>query len=134
MPGRAYRPSPHTEDGALTPAVSKSFLPDEASPRSARLWAREALSLRADVDVDAVALLVSELATNAVVHAKTPFTVVVRTTDASVRIEVEDGSDDPPERTSRGMGLRVTDDVASSWGWHPVPDGKAVWFEVVGEP
>ena len=65
MPGRAYRPSPHTEDGTLTPAVSKSFLPDEASPRSARLWAREALSLRADVDVDAVALLVSELATNA---------------------------------------------------------------------
>jgi anti-sigma regulatory factor (Ser/Thr protein kinase) len=111
-----------------------SFGPDEASPRAARLWARDALSLRTDVDVDAVALVVSELTTNAVVHAKTPFTVVVMMSDEVVRIEVEDGSGDPPERTSRGMGLRVTDDVAWSWGWHPTPSGKTVWFEVIGEP
>jgi hypothetical protein len=82
------------------------------------------------VDVDAVALLVSELTTNAVVHAGTSFTVTISASDRSLRVEVSDGSGDPPVRTAHGMGLRVTDDVVSSWGWHPRAAGKTVWFEV----
>jgi anti-sigma regulatory factor (Ser/Thr protein kinase) len=121
-------------DLRLTTAGSRWFGASAGSPAAARQWARDVLPADGSVDVDAVVLLVSELTTNAVVHAKTPFTVTVRTGDAVVRVDVEDGSAGAPERTAYGMGLRVTDDVASSWGWHPTGGGKSVWFEVVGEP
>jgi hypothetical protein len=87
-----------------------------------------------DADLDTMALLVSELTTNSVVHARTPFTVTISAGVRVVRVEVSDGTSSPPERTAYGMGLRVTDEVASAWGWHPTPTGKAVWFEVPATP
>ena len=132
MPGRAYRPSPYTADDALSVVVgSERFDATASSPRLARLWTREVLASRTDeVDVDAVALLVSELTTNAVVHARTPFTVTVSVSIRALRIEVGDASDVPPERTAYGMGLRVTDAVSSAWGWLPRTTGKTIWFEL----
>jgi len=132
MPGRAYRPSPYTADDALAVVLgSQRFTATESSPRAARLWARDLLASRADdFDVDAVGLLVSELTTNAVVHARTSFAVTVSVSVRALRVEVTDDSDVPPERTAYGIGLRVTDEVAGAWGWLPTTTGKTIWFEL----
>jgi hypothetical protein len=81
------------------------------------------------------ALLVSELATNAIVHAKTPFEVRVRVA-ASTRVEVTDHSSTalrvgPASSDSEhGRGLCVVHAIASSWGVEDAPPGKRVWFEL----
>jgi anti-sigma regulatory factor (Ser/Thr protein kinase) len=130
MPGRAFRPSTYTVDVTLSTVGSRRFSPDEVSPRAARAWTREVLTADFPVDVDSIALVVSELTTNAVVHAKSSFDVTISAGDHAVRVEVNDASSEAPVRTAHGMGLRVTDDVASSWGWHPTGTGKTVWFEM----
>ncbi len=130
MRGRAYRPSTYTADAASLKLGSMRFPPAATSPRMARTWACELLPLGTPIDVDAIALVVSELTTNAVVHARTQLNVTISAGARSVRVEVEDGSMRPPERTAHGMGLRVADDVASAWGWHPIASGKIVWVEV----
>ena len=85
---------------------------------------------------DVVKLLVSELVTNAVLHAKSEPEVVVQLRPECIRVEVLDRSrelpvvkDVPPEATS-GRGLAVVSSYASAWGTRPLPHGKAVWFEV----
>jgi len=130
MPGRAYRPSTYTNDVMLSSLGSRRFPPANVSPRDARRWARDVVTADFPVDVDSIALVVSELATNAVVHAKSPFDVTISAGDVAVRVEVRDESSDAPERTTHGMGLRLTDDIASCWGWHPTASGKSVWFEM----
>jgi anti-sigma regulatory factor (Ser/Thr protein kinase) len=134
MPGRAYRPSTYAVDVTLSTVGSRRFPPSEVSPRAAREWTREVLTVEFPVDVDSIALVVSELTSNAVVHAKSPFDVTISAGDRAVRVEIDDASSEAPVRTAHGMGLRVTDDVASSWGWHPTAMGKTVWFEMpIGE-
>lgn len=98
--------------------------------------------------VDAVpaaeaALATSELVTNAVLHAGTTITVVVRRLGAGMRIEVVDGSNrlpvveaERPEellatRSMTGRGLMVVAATADRWGADPVADGgKSIWVEI----
>lgn len=80
------------------------------------------------------ALVVSELAANAALHARTPFTVTVDSReDGTVRVEVSDGSRRlPQQRTygdqaTTGRGLRLVEDIAASWGVIDRDGGKTVW-------
>jgi len=79
-------------------------------------------------------LVVSELATNAVVHAGTPFTVVLSRDGDSVRLSVTDGMAyalDPPVATvwfdTRGRGLYLVSAYSKDWGITPTQAGKTVW-------
>lgn len=84
-----------------------------------------------------VALLVSEMATNAILHAYGP-DVRVRVLDQGVRLRVEvaDGSPvRPVQRTAAGSaqggrGLALVEALALGWGVDTWSDGKAVWFEI----
>jgi len=84
---------------------------------------------------DAVAL-VSELATNAVIHARTPFTITVSRDGDTIRVGVHDRSAVSPRRRAYGLdattgrGLRLVATIASNWGIDAEPGGKVVWFEV----
>jgi anti-sigma regulatory factor (Ser/Thr protein kinase) len=110
----------------------------DASPgaiHDARVFLREVLAGRARSPIsEDMILAVSELATNAVAHAGTPFEVVVET-DGYVRLEVEDGSTATPIKQSRpaavhhGRGLHIVDDVCDRWGVHIARDRKCVWCE-----
>jgi signal transduction histidine kinase len=88
--------------------------------------------------VDAVGLIVSELATNAVRHAATAFIVTIDQTARRVRIEVSDsGEGEPRLRSPRptdptGRGLRILDAMADTWGVVSATPrtGKTVWFTV----
>lgn len=90
-------------------------------------------------DADAVLLLVSELATNAVRHAGTPFEVAVDVREAGVRVAVIDGDISHPPQVrhpgvddTSGRGLLIVDDLAERWGTEELDDGsKSVWFTLV---
>lgn len=118
--------------------IAQRLPADNASPAAARRLVGEKLGDWYDGDaVDAVLLCVSELVTNAVVHARSMPVVSVEVRPATVRVEVRDTSPEPPkaeagpvEGTS-GRGLAIVEAVADRWGTrHHSDGGKTVWFEV----
>jgi anti-sigma regulatory factor (Ser/Thr protein kinase) len=98
-------------------------------------WRLDALLEEGDVE-----LLASETATNAMRHAGTSATVVVRYLGDRVRIEVSDGSRARPQVRSAavddlgGRGLSLVESLSSGWGVTPTLGGKRVWFEVPTRP
>jgi len=90
----------------------------------------------ADVQ-DSVALMVSELSTNALVHAGGGFDLVVDRTEDSVFVSVSDRGDGTPALQSpestepHGRGLRIVDALSDEWGTSAPSDrGKTVWFRI----
>jgi anti-sigma regulatory factor (Ser/Thr protein kinase) len=80
-------------------------------------------------------LVLTELAANAVVHSRLPFSVSIRSEDSTLHLLVHDRSQvvpvmrgDSATKTS-GRGLRLVTTLASRWGVDVVPDGKVVWAE-----
>lgn len=111
------------------------FAADPIGARAARRFARQVLWDLGEV-AEVAELLVSELASNVVRHAVTPFTVEVDAGDP-VRVVVSDGvaadlrvaaaEDD----ATAGRGLVILDALAHRWGVEPTPGGgKRVWFEL----
>lgn len=103
----------------------------------ARRCARKFL---ADADADrhcqhVAELLVSELVTNAVVHARTTARMSVSVTGGIARIEVSDDEPGQPvlrelDQDPGGFGLWLVEWLAESWGVIPDESGKTVWFTV----
>ena len=122
----------------MTSTVATLMLPalTESVPAARRL-VREALTELGAVGAcdDAVAL-VSELATNAVIHARTSFTVVVSHDEDTVRVAVHDLSAVLPRRRAYGVdattgrGLRLVASMSSDWGMETENGGKVIWFQV----
>jgi len=85
---------------------------------------------------DDVSLIVSELATNAVVHAESSFTLRMKRSDRALRIEVTDcgsGSPNPrvPDQAARGgRGLHIITALTLAWGLDREDACKTVWCEV----
>jgi anti-sigma regulatory factor (Ser/Thr protein kinase) len=87
---------------------------------------------------DTLALLVSELVSNVVLHARTPCVLRIDLDSDRIRVEVEDGSDrlpgssgatDPLAQSGRGMVL--VEGLSQAHGVQPLPQGgKQVWFEL----
>lgn len=121
---------PHAEARTLT--VS----PDAASVRRARhevdRWLRE----RGKGDADTAALLLSELLTNVVLHARTTATVNITLDTRCLRVVVSDGAPGLPARrrpepaSVTGRGLMIVDAMSDAWGIDQLPAGKSVWFEL----
>lgn len=87
---------------------------------------------------DTVALLVSEVATNALVHGSGNVQVRVSRTGHTLRVEVSDGSSQAPRPRSAdadaegGRGLALVDALSDSWGTDFTASGKTVWFQIAG--
>ena len=83
-----------------------------------------------------IELLATELAANAVRHAQSDMTVVVRYLGDVIRIEVGDGSRALPvprqadDDDLDGRGLALVDALAKEWGVLPTRTGKRVWCDV----
>lgn len=100
------------------------------------MFVRDALAetdAPADV-VDCAVLLVSELAANVTLHARTEVRVTVRVEDEALWAEVKDWSSRLPHAclapgdATSGRGLRLVEAIASRWGVERDDDGKVVWF------
>ena len=115
--------------------------PDPESAQAARRWVADVLESLGRQDlVDSAELGVSELVTNAILHADPPISVRVRGTKDHPRVEVRDHSQHPPEANPNmtdedsllstiGRGLGIVALYSSAWGSEVGPDGKTVWFE-----
>jgi anti-sigma regulatory factor (Ser/Thr protein kinase) len=111
-----------------------------AAAESRRYVRRRLAALHRSEVADNAAQVVSELVTNATIHAKTPVTVSVTLTDEGVpRVTVRDHSPVLPRPRSYGVdsttgrGLRLVDALSHRWGVERVEPhdggGKIVWFE-----
>ena len=106
-------------------------------PARARRWIEDVCATCDVGDLsDNAALLVSELVTNAVLHARTDCVVVAEKGDDALRVEVIDRNGDlvgvqpGAERLSAqgGRGLVIVAALATAWGVQEHPLGKSVWF------
>ena len=116
------------------------------SVRRARAWVRDAFDQLDRKDLaDSAEEGVSELVTNALLHAAAPITVLVRGTSEHPRVEVRDGSrrlpvvtfdsDDEDQLFSTfGRGLGLVAMQSTAWGVDLEPEGKVVWFVPAAEP
>lgn len=132
---RERRPAPPREARIKLPVHPAS------SGRARRFVAGALLGWRmADHTGGALELLTSELATNAVRHARSPFTVIVRYDGHRIRVEVVDSSSaellprTPDNEDTGGRGLILVQAMAEAWGVTPIPHGKRVWFEFLVPP
>lgn len=126
----------------LEAVLAKAFgrLPaDVRSAGAARRMVRDALEGWCDDDlVDDVALCVSELVTNAVVHARSAPRVLVQIRSGAIHVEISDDSEAPPvprgagPADTSGRGMSILGSLSDRWGSHGRGGGgKTVWFDVV---
>ena len=125
------------DDATGSVVVRQRLDPHPSSVSQARRLVTRALGDlgRAHLADDA-AVVVSELVTNALVHAGTSIEVVVSQRDSEVLVEVVDDNPRLPfrrhhaELAGTGRGLQFVEQLTSAWGTRQRPPGKSVWFQV----
>jgi anti-sigma regulatory factor (Ser/Thr protein kinase) len=114
------------------------FADDASAPGAARRVLTDALRQagREGKLLDAAQIVVTELAANAVTHARSSFLVSLRGEGEAVRVAVRDRSHlmpamrvDPAPMPS-GRGLRLVAALSRRWGVDVMADGKVVWAEL----
>jgi serine/threonine-protein kinase RsbW len=84
-------------------------------------------------------LLVSGLATNAIVHVGLAFFVWVGRSPQCIRVAVDDSFEPPVLSRPHvcDMGARwvaIVAELADQWGTEPTATGKRTWFQICSEP
>jgi anti-sigma regulatory factor (Ser/Thr protein kinase) len=110
------------------------------SVHAARRFAIDTLSSSPASILEAVELMVSELATNCIRHERSSFHITILGSSREIRVEVTDSGTGTPTMRSpgpdepSGRGLQIVDMLSASWGVEPErPAGKTVWFTVPSE-
>lgn len=139
MPTTCQRPAP-----SLT-GDPRHYAADESAPGHARLHTHAQLGAWGLGELaDDMAVIVSELVTNAVLHGSRgegdQVALRLRSTGHGVVAEVWDGNPAPPELrgadplAEHGKGLRLVDSLSSRWDWYPSEGGgKVVWASTTTE-
>jgi MEDS: MEthanogen/methylotroph, DcmR Sensory domain/Histidine kinase-like ATPase domain len=131
-------PAAGERESSTAAEVSAHFSPEFQAPASARHFVADVLSEwgYASGLLEDAKLVVSELATNAVMHARSPFSVVVSPSGNVVRLSVRDASRARPSLRAdaglapSGRGLRLVDALSACWGVEFAGEGKTVWAEL----
>ncbi|HEX3334016.1 MAG TPA: SpoIIE family protein phosphatase [Acidimicrobiales bacterium] len=151
--GEADRPARAGTGGQVSAAVAEGgagrtetrrFPATAGSVARARRFLLQHIPESCDDGPDLLALMLSELATNAVQHAATEFEVAITLGEAApggngstwVRVAVSDEAqgypapEEPAADAPRGRGLRIVESLADSWGIEVQRGrpGKTVWF------
>jgi anti-sigma regulatory factor (Ser/Thr protein kinase) len=137
----SFSPEREIEMTAMNTEARATFPSERRSAGHARRWVNRQLSEWACREsADVVVLLVSELVTNAVLHAAGPVEVALSLEGSSLRVEVSDRDPRlPPPRADRsehaptGRGLLLVDRTVDRWGVERLPGGKKVWFELAAD-
>jgi anti-sigma regulatory factor (Ser/Thr protein kinase) len=128
----ARRWMPRASDGEDLVARARAWIRDVV-----RSWSVEA------VDPETVALVVSELLTNALLHASKPVDIAIDVEPGRMRVEVWDSS---PRAVARprggpldpddvgGWGLEIVDRLSDGWGVEQSNSRKCVWAEFGRNP
>ncbi|HEY0134205.1 MAG TPA: ATP-binding protein [Nannocystis sp.] len=125
-----------------TQHVAARFPPEPVSARAARRFLRDFLKRCGRIDLaDDAELALSEVVTNAVLHAHTPIDVALSLDrDGALRAEVFDRNPSLPaqrhyaEQATTGRGMQLIAALTAECGVEAGdPDGKVVWFIVRGD-
>lgn len=115
---------------------SEIFLPVPEAVPTARRFVREVLAAWGAHEVaEDAALVTSELATNAILHGRSPFRASVSRSSGVVRIAIEDlGPAWPAHRAATshdldGRGMAIVEALADLSGCEAVPGAKIAWAE-----
>src|SRR3954447_12967410 len=120
-------------------AAAMSLAPDPGAPQQARRFIAATLEDPGlDETREVAELLVSELVTNAVVHAASPVEVEIEIDDAGVLVRVRDADTGPlvmragggSELDEGGRGFLLVDRLAEAWGTEHRGGRKTVWFRL----
>jgi PAS domain S-box-containing protein len=118
-------------------AIERRLPPQPASVGEARRMIRELLAASDRDDlIETAVLLVSEVVTNAMLHAGTPIDVAAYLDDDGLHVEVGDGSLHLPVRrryattAGTGRGLLMLEQMVDDWGVARHQRGKTVWFRL----
>lgn len=130
-----------TTPGAGVAEARERLDPVPESARSARETVLDVLARAGRDDLaETASLLVSELVTNAIVHARTPIELEVVAGREGLRVAVHDSSPAMPSQrhygraATTGRGLAMVELMSDRHGADHYPgDGKIVWFEL-GRP
>jgi hypothetical protein len=118
--------------------VARYFPGHAAAPRLARKVVRSTLDeWHLSTMGDDAMLVATELATNAVRHAQSDFTLSIAHSPHGVRLAIGDTVEGmtphPPDPDDTGgRGLQIIAGLARAWGHHPAENGKLVWAELDG--
>lgn len=120
--------------------LSVEYDPRPSAVREARAEVRRQLEGWGFADLDDVAdvaeLLVSELATNALLHSTGSFRLTLSAAHGILRCEVRDAGRRVPTvvvdagGSENGRGMFLVEALARRWGCHQDGTGKTVWFEL----
>lgn len=126
----------HVDDRSASPRQRIELDCSLLSPARARAMAAEVVAeLQLEPLGDDVALVVSELVTNAIRYAEPPVGLEIEANEDTVTVAVIDGSPGRPVPRAPavdgdgegGRGLPLVDLLASETGVRPSPPGKTVW-------
>ncbi|MFI5889426.1 ATP-binding protein [Actinoplanes sp. NPDC051513] len=128
----------------LTERVTLTLPPEPESPSIARNLVGDAcLAWGVPELLFPSRLVMSELVTNAIEHARTPIGVVVSLRGGGIHLSVSDGAAAPPvlrklarpqrgrALDERGRGMQLVTATTAAWGWLPTRTGKVVWATLI---
>ena len=136
LPPSGYASGTPAADATIA-EYSQVFLPVPEAVAAVRRFVTEVLTRWREHDLVTDATLVaSELATNAVLHASSPFRVSVDRSVGVICISIQDSTSDPAEpqdashHDGSGRGMLIVEAIARRWGSDSLPTGKVVWAEL----
>lgn len=116
---------------------TRTFPHETQSVPAARRFATSVLSDAGPDTLEAIELMVSELATNCIRHTDSGFDLTITRSGQDIRVEASDRAGGTPTMGSpaptdpSGRGLKIIDMLAARWGVRPnSPKGKTVWFTI----
>ncbi len=123
-------------------STARTFPADPASVPAARRFVLGAVGRLPREIGESLALMVSELATNAILHGQTDFEIDVELAEESLLVAVTDGGRGSPEvqrpavTEMHGRGLMIVQSLADDWGVTAASGGagKTVWFRLRLQP
>jgi serine/threonine-protein kinase RsbW len=118
--------------------TDRRFFPHEPqSVPAARRFATNVLRGSSPETLEAVELMVSELATNCIRHTDSGFDLTIIRSGHSIRVEASDHAGGTPTMRSpeptepSGRGLKIVDMLSAGWGVRSDGSrGKTVWFTI----
>jgi anti-sigma regulatory factor (Ser/Thr protein kinase) len=116
---------------------SRTFPHEAQSVPAARRFATTALRGASTEILEAVELMVSELATNCIRHTNSGFDLTIIRSGPEIRVEATDHAGGTPTMRSpkptepSGRGLKIIDMLSAGWGVQSASGlGKTVWFTI----
>jgi two-component sensor histidine kinase len=116
---------------------TRTFPHEPESVPAARRFATGVLPDVSPDTLEAIELMVSELATNCIRHTDSGFELTISRANGDIRVQATDGAGGRPQMRSpkptdpSGRGLKIIDMLSAEWGVEQrAAQGKTVWFTV----